>query len=415
MNRVGLFVKYLNVYCHQIKAKREKLLQKRISSCIDRFEDNHAISLVLQILIASLMVHIFFNWVFELPYNRKIQGGGAAVSFILSYILLKRKLGKFDYILICYTGLLIVWGFSTVGPDWINNRYIYFAVIALSLSFLMIYGLVSPWTLRIPFIILCLFILYSIFIGNESVADSRFFLMSRNSLPMVAFSYAALISIHDYIRGKQRPQLWPPLLTFLISFLSQSRAGLVVAILYALLVLVLNIRCLGQSSYKGKQFESPTWVKVVMIALVLCAFAIVVVQAVRNSRFMERGFSSSGRTAIYRSFFDELTMYKAITGFRPEILDDYGHLHNSFLQLLSLAGIASIPVFAIVAVSLHRLLRQSFLLFGILVILCIYSLVEYVMFFRIGDFALFPLLLIANSMWKPSVNTVSNRSTPVEP
>lgn len=112
-----------------------------------------------------------------------------------------------------------------------------------------------------------------------------------------------------------------------------------------------------------------------------------------QSRFAIQGLASSERIEIYASFINQLTFKNFITGFKPSIFKDFDHLHNSFLQLIAMNGLGSIPVILYLSYTLWILFKKSKLLFVILGILCVYSMVEHTIFFYIGDFVLFPLFI----------------------
>jgi hypothetical protein len=126
--------------------------------------------------------------------------------------------------------------------------------------------------------------------------------------------------------------------------------------------------------------------------MVLVVVGYIILQLFGNSRFASNGLSSSGRIEIYTYFLANLNFKTLMFGFFPE---QHPNLHNSFFTLVSMYGIIGIGFNIVIVGALFRLVKVSFIQFGLLVVWCLYSLPETAAPFSIGFFSLMPLLMLA--------------------
>jgi hypothetical protein len=133
--------------------------------------------------------------------------------------------------------------------------------------------------------------------------------------------------------------------------------------------------------------------KYIFIGIII--FLIVLLSVLGESRLFKEGLADNGRLTIYRSYINEVTAKKFIVGFQPTILQQFFSLHNSFLQLLADSGIAALIMFIVIFVGGIGLVKKSPFLLAILCCVLLYAQVEHMIFLRIGDFVLYPLLIYA--------------------
>jgi hypothetical protein len=217
--------------------------------------------------------------------------------------------------------------------------------------------------------------------------------MNRNGISLLQLIGVSLVylSYNEYQRKK--PAIWPSILALLVTFLSKSRAGIFLSSLLFLGVIALNIKAMIMLNTTVKSLSRKK--KALIISFILFLAFFILYQIFINSRFSQYGFSSSGRYEIVAMFIDKLTWSNFIFGFYPDSMSvKFDDFHNSYLQLISYVGIASLPVFASLLWSLIKL-RKDYLLFLLLAIFSLYSLVEYRIFINLADFVLFPSFMIA--------------------
>jgi len=216
---------------------------------------------------------------------------------------------------------------------------------------------------------------------------------------MYIFTAVSLIYLADYCERKNRPVLWPSIVFLLIAVKSQSRTGTLIAFLLFLAVVFFNLKYI----FKSFAIEYRTIKKKFSVVIALLLSVVVLFSAVityQNSRFStEKILSKSTVQRIdgYKSFFKELNIKKSITGFKPKIIKkkQLKHLHNSFLQLWSYAGFASIPAIAACFWMIFYYFKKSKFLTFILLLFFMYSMSEWVIFFRFADLVIFSLFIIA--------------------
>lgn len=352
-------------------------------------DSNPKLYLIAQFLHGVLFLLIFIGPTVSFTHNRKIQAVVSVAAFIISLFLVRKELVYFDTLIIIYIGILILWTIIILDSDWLTNRHIYHTISAIALAILFRTGNIRRTTITIPFLILSLGSLLMIIFFHENLADGAFFYLNRNSFVKILLVYAALIAIFDYNQGLKRPEIWPSILTFLIGSLSNSRGGLGISIIYLIFILTINAFYFYKKNIQFKFYLKPYKALILILGLLIALG--ISLYAISKSPFMTKGISSSGRIDIILSYLHEVTLLKFFTGFRPSIYDVYNHMHNSYLTLLTLNGFGAFPFFILLAYLLYRLWKRSFLLFGILVIFCFYSLFEHVFFFNIADYLIFML------------------------
>jgi hypothetical protein len=126
-------------------------------------------------------------------------------------------------------------------------------------------------------------------------------------------------------------------------------------------------------------------------------FVIIMIAALffiyNNSRYASEGIRSNGRLDIYKEFLDNLTFKKILFGSNYGDYSSIG-LHSTFLTFFAYLGIFSIPIIIMFIFSIINFYQQKlFLLLGVLILYTVYSTIETLSPFFIGDFLLIPLLM----------------------
>lgn len=301
-----------------------------------------------------------------------------------------------EYSLILLLLLYAILGARHSDGIWFKNTYLYWAIFSVFLGIMMSRDRgISAGAFWLPFMIIVISLVIEFILHPDKAKDMRVYAMHRNVLPMIATTFAMLISMNYAIQKKLHCKfsLILPYVLVLVNFYSNSRAGLIIGIMYIFIIygnhflsVVLRKMRNNPDTWKRELFKIIVWLVLTTIFLSVL---------VANSRLVNEGISGNGRVEIYTSFQEELHESSAVTGFKPEVTKVEDHLHNSFFQLIAYAGLFSIPMFLMMLVAgVLYLLDKNFLalFFGII---GVYSLVEYYVFLKHGDLILFPLIVFS--------------------
>jgi hypothetical protein len=259
----------------------------------------------------------------------------------------------------------------------------------------------------IPFYITVATTIMAVYIFNDDMTsntgDSGLFLLNRNAVAMFIFTFAVIPTILKYSRGEKINFSDITNLGILVfaQSLTQSRAGLLIALLYLVFTIcTLIINRYRTTKLATHEIQIPKNKKII-ISIGIILLILILFYLIKDSRLIHDGLSSSGRVAIYRSYFEELTVQKLIFGFEPSLYKANTHMHNSFIELLVTSGIiGALPIFIVLIITCKKLISKSFNLTLIFSLLMLYSMVEFYTLFLYGDFALIPLILIAGDQKK---------------
>ncbi len=136
------------------------------------------------------------------------------------------------------------------------------------------------------------------------------------------------------------------------------------------------------------------WRFLLLLGAIAFLLGIGVLYAYSNSRLQMHGLDSNGRREIQLACINELNLKRMLIGYRPEILNGIG-LHNSYLNLLVHFGLLSLVFVFLYIQALYRFLQNSFTFTGLLVLWGVYSLVESLSPFAVGDLLILPLLMVS--------------------
>lgn len=358
--------------------------------------------LVSEILLSLLLTYYYLYHAFViLPIEVYTVAVGTIILltlfsfFVLTIILRHHKsFSLIEYILIFLILLYSVFAARHNEGIWFKNTYLYWAIFAVFLGIMMSRDrTISAAAFWLPFIVLVISLVIEFILHPDKAKDMRVYAMHRNVLPMIATTFAMLISMNYAIQKKLHCKfsLILPYVLVLVNFYSNSRAGLIIGIMYIFIIygnhflsVVLRKMRNNPDTWKRELFKIIVWLVLTTIFLSVL---------VANSRLVNEGISGNGRVEIYTSFQEELHESSAVTGFKPEVTKVEDHLHNSFFQLIAYAGLFSIPMFLIMlVVGIFYLLDKNFLVL-FLGVIGVYSLVEYYVFLKHGDLILFPLIV----------------------
>lgn len=352
----------------------------------------NSVSVIVQqiLLLTTLLVSIYMH-ALELPILPTVVGLSSLMIIALSIWAYRNTITWFER-----TTLLAILFLSLYAQFFSQKGALAFPIV-LSYMFLgFSFGLTlrhsrfNRWLLHGFGYLALLPFIYGFFImGIDLRRGGEFLGMNRNTIPRLLFMSCSLVFLAQYIQ-KQRTDIVLAALTVLISFLSRSRAGLLISSGLCILVLLQGyVHIPIRTWLQGHRFLA---VLLVLIALVILFFA--GMYLFENSRLETQGLDSNGRQEIHMKFLHELTPQRVLLGYRPAILDGIG-LHSSYLTLLSMFGVLTSVVVVCFLLLIFRLGKQSLFLFGLLLLFSVYSLVESLSPFAEGDVLLITLILCA--------------------
>lgn len=365
---------------------------------ISLINNKSKMSNIIALLISLLLIYIFINKLFELPYNNKVTASASLIILLLTLITVFPKISLSQVILFIFIIILSM----IVAPNnrlWYLFYRLYWSITAFSLGVIVVHTTPNRFILSVPFYVLTIVILGVVFIYGDTMTkatgNQKLALFNRNSVAMFAYTYAAIPMLYTAI--KKTPihfsEIFNLALLVFVQSLTSSRAGILISILYSLIVIIYLLKNLPNDF---KDFtKGSTRIHLSLSFLSIITIVIFIIIVILNSRLAEVGVSSNGRMAIYNSYFSELNFSRFILGFHPSAYLET-HMHNSFLELLVTSGfIGALPVFILITISFIRLFKRSLLLVGIYILVILYSMVEYYFFFLQGDFLLIPIIIYA--------------------
>jgi len=264
---------------------------------------------------------------------------------------------------------------------------------AFSIGLLFRYTRINARTFWIYLFLAFIPFAYTILVLKVEVYGD-FMYMNRNSISRLLIFAAMLQVLNESLEQKRYIIIVPSMVTVFFSFLSESRAGLLVSLLLLGLVGLYNsINWYLGSQRRREFFHRHKWIFLIGIIVIGIIIIMILQVLFRRSRFAEVGFKSSGRAEIYSDFLSEINLKRFLFGHRPIV--GGVNLHNSFLTLFSYYGIVSFWFNGMIIVAIFRLAKTSKFQAGLLVIWCLYSLPESHAPFSVGLFVLLPLLMLA--------------------
>ena len=263
-----------------------------------------------------------------------------------------------------------------------------FGLLGFSIAVVSRHSRWPRWLLMVLGYLALVPFLYGFFVKGINLSrGGDFFGMNRNTIPRLLFMTTSLVLVIQY-QSAYRLDLLLPAVMVVISFLSRSRAGLLVS--SGLFVMTLIQEYL--------RFKIEAWVKqhrvLVTVILVISVILLVLVglYLFEHSRLKTEGLDSNGRAEIHLRFLNELTVRRTLFGFRPEILNGIG-LHSSYYTFLAMFGCFSLILFFALLKTGWRYSQHGLFPLGVLTLWAVYSVVESLSPFAEGDIVLVVLIL----------------------
>ncbi len=350
------------------------------------------VSFSLQFLLFVSLLFNVYDGFFGFPFRKPFYASLTLVLLVHTFFALRSKVTWQDFAIgftLFYALAYFRFG-SYVGEvsTFLNMPYL---LVGLSLGLLYRYA-VFP---RYFFLVISFFVLlpfFYVFHILNAEPTGQFYSMNRNAISRLLLFAISLQILDDSLQRHTYVIMFPAIATVWISFLSQSRTGFFVSVVLLSLLLLYNA---FQWYFRLRSSEHWEKIKIWLFLLfftTLVVLGFIVSKLFDNSRFVSDGLSSSGRIEIYKYFLSSLNIRTLMFGFFPE---QHPNLHNSFLALVSMYGIIGIGFNIIIVGALFRLVKVSFIQFGLLAVWCLYSLPETAAPFSIGFFSLMPLLMLA--------------------
>jgi hypothetical protein len=350
------------------------------------------VSFSLQFLLFVSLLFNVYDGFFGFPFRKPFYASLTLLLLVHTFFTLRNKVTWQDFaigVTLFYALVYFRFG-SYIGEvsTFLNMPYL---LVGLSLGLLFRYAVFPRYFfLGISFLALVPF--FYVFHILNIEPTGQFFSMNRNAIARLLIFAVSLQVLDDSLQKRTYIIMFPSIATVWISFLSQSRTGFLVSIILLLIVVLYNV---FQWYVKLKASEHWKQTRIWLFLLfctVLVVLGLIVSKLFGNSRFASNGLSSSGRIEIYQYFLANLNFKTLMFGFFPE---QHPNLHNSFFTLIAMYGVIGIGFNIIIVGALFRLVKISFLQFGLLIVWCLYSLPETIAPFSIGMFSLMPLLMLA--------------------
>lgn len=351
-----------------------------------------AVPLSLQFLLSLSLLFNVYDGLLGFPYRKPFYAILTLLLLIHVFITVREKITWQDFAIgVTLFYALVYFRFGSYAGEvstFLNMPYL---LVGLSLGILFRY-VSFPRNFFFGLSVLSVLPFFYVFYVLKADPTGQFFSMNRNGIARLLIFTVSLQVLDDSVENRTYIIMFPAIATVWISFLSQSRTGFLVSLVFLFFVISNNAL-----HWYFKLKASANWEKVriwvfLLFYIVLIVAGYIISQLFDNSRFASNGLSSSGRIEIYKYFLSSLNIRTLMFGFFPE---QHPNLHNSFLALVSMYGIIGIGFNIIIVGALFRLVRVSFIQFGLLVVWCLYSLPETAAPFSIGFFSLMPLLMLA--------------------
>ncbi len=383
--------------------KKEKLSNKLI--------------LALQIFALGILLLVVYKNFVVVPVLDAIFGMCVLLLLLMTLLVVGRTITSNERILLVVI-LFMFWYAQLVSQQgamlWYGEAA--YPLLGFALGLLILHTTWKIWMVRLFCYLALAPFLYGFFIkGIRLGSGSDFYAMNRNTIPkllimtsffliMVEHENEDSVRIHSWKPGSGYSLLLP-FLTVLVCFYSRSRAGLLISGALFFMVIVRTI--ITHSGIIRTFMTSHRWVFLLVVALIAFVLGIGVLYAYSNSRLVDNGLSSNGRREIQLACINELTLKRVLIGYRPEILNGIG-LHNTYMNLLVHFGLFSLLFVYFYIRSLYRFLQTSFMFTALLVLWGVYSLVESLSPFAVGDLMLLPLIMLSLQWGKDSSTQFEN-------
>jgi len=355
-------------------------------------------SKTIQFLLYINLLAYPFDAFFGSPLRKLLLVATSLVFALLCLWYMKEKLTWGDLIFgsVLMLGLLYYRYGSQKEYKYVSLLYnAPIPILGFCLGLVMKYMKLPRGPLLLYVVLAQLPFLYAFWFLNIDLNETGlFFTINRNTISRLLVISTAIQVMGDSVNKRKYIVMFPSILTVLCSYYSYSRAGIIVSIYLFLIVLFYNVKSFA-SSYRIPNQKNSIKPVIVSVIIILLAF-LFIVYIYLNSRLSTIGFKDTGRYMIYSSFFNQLTIPRLLFGFYPTIPGNL-HLHNSFLSIISYFGVFSLGIFALLGISFIHYSKRSFILANLVILWCVYSLVESISPLDLGDLLAIPLIMLALS------------------
>ena len=361
-------------------------------------------TLALQVCSLLILLLVVYKNFVDLPILDYLFGSSVLLLLIMTILVLGRALTAHERIMLLII-LFLFWYSQLISQKGQMLWYVETAypLLGFSLGMLLLHTKWNIWMVRLFCYLALAPFLYGFFIkGIRLTSGSNFYAMNRNTIPKLLIMTSGLLIMieHEKEDSLHAPSwvlgsgysLLIPLLTVIICFYSRSRAGLLIS--GALFFMVIVRTLITHFPAMLTMMATHRWRFLLVLAFITFVLGLGVLYAYSNSRLVANGLSSNGRKEIQLACINELTLSRVLIGYRPEILNGIG-LHNTYLNLLVHFGLFSLLFVIFYIRSLYRFLRTSFMFTGLLVLWGVYSLVESLSPFALGDLMILPLFMLS--------------------
>lgn len=362
------------------------------------------IVLIQCLLVLCLLALVVISF----PAYERCTSGWIVLVFVTTTAVIwafRSVIGKEETLVLALLGALALYAHLVSQRGAMNLALsLAFGLLGFSIAVTTGHSRWPRWLLALFGYLALMPFLYGFFVKGIKLSRGGDFLgMNRNVIPRLLFMTTSLVLVLQYQQG-YRLDLLLSALVVLISFLSRSRAGLLISSGLFMMTLI--------QEYLRVKIED--WVqhhrKLVTVVLIVSVIVLVFVglYLFEHSRLKTEGLDSNGRAEIHLRFLKELTVQRVLFGFRPEILDGIG-LHSSYYTFLAMFGLFSLVVLYALVKTGWRYSQHGLFLLGVLSLWVVYSAVESLSPFAEGDIVLVVLIVGALARPKPKNKPINDR------
>lgn len=373
--------------------------------------------LALQVFALGILLLVVYKNFVNVPVLNYLFGFSVLLLLIVTFLVIGKSITSSEWIMLLV--LLFLFGYAQLVSQkgamvwYVEAAY---PMLGFTLGLLLLHTTWNIGSVRLFCYLALAPFLYGFFFsafpmgGIRLTSSSNFYAMNRNTIPKLLIMTSSLLIMVEHEREVSlyaRSQVFVagyslliPFLTLLVCFHSRSRAGLLIS--GALFFMVIVRTLIAYFPAMRTMMTGHRWRFLLLLGTIAMVLGIGVLYAYSNSRLHIQGLDSNGRVNIYLACINELTLKRILIGYRPEILNGIG-LHNSYLNLLVHFGVFSLLFVVMYINTLYRFLQNSFMFSGLLVLWGIYSLVESLSPFAVGDLMIIPLFMLS-MQWGKNTN-----------
>ena len=368
----------------------------------------------LQLLMyANIFIYIYDGF-FDVPQRKLLGLAISGLLATLTFWVYRDHIVWVDVLIPLFFFLILIYArsYSFRGyTSFIKN--VPYSLIGFSIAVLLKYAYWPKWSFYSYFLIASMPFVYGFFIMKIDMNNFVGVLqMNRNSIPLLLVLTGSLLYMVEHSQNKAWLSVFPGFVILLFSFLSKSRTGLLMALALFLLIWTVNLSYIVKPAIqKAKHDKKYRYTCIAIVVVSIVVIGGIMGFMFMNSRFATEGFHTSSRVEMILEYFSELTFKGFLFGFRPEVINLFSRIDNSYIMVLCYIGIGAFIFYWLLGYSLIIFIKQrSLLMFGLLAIQMVYGLAEFLSPLDIGDIVLIPILVLAFSF--PKKDSWYTRKTP---